>query len=332
MDRTAHGGAADATCADGVAKAIDSLAAEEAGAVARRRAEVSALRRDLEEIPALLRSALAEWRAELLVELRKYGPDEPRVPRGNRHGGEWTKGAVDAAPSASINGPNVPLGHRTSIPPRQYAEQDTGIRTDATAADETVSRGSNGLGGAVSDAPNWLQTGAENAWSDIQDAIGAAAEAEIETQQVRAQFGLEHPGLLYGTLAGGAAVAIALATLPELVVAGGPLEGVSVEEVPALARGGVYAPRNVEGTIMRTGRTGDLARRAAEHARDPLLEDLSFDPIYRTDVYAERRGLEQILHDAHQPPLNRINPIDPENPNFDEYMKAAKDYLTRAHQ
>jgi hypothetical protein len=34
----------------------------------------------------------------------------------------------------------------------------------------------------------------------------------------------------------------------------------AAEEAPAIARGGVYALRDLEDTIMRTGRTGNLAR------------------------------------------------------------------------
>ena len=44
---------------------------------------------------------------------------------------------------------------------------------------------------------------------------------------------------------------------------------------------------------MRTGRTGNLAKREAQHALDPALKDCEFEPVYRTDNYAEQRGLEQ---------------------------------------
>lgn len=80
---------------------------------------------------------------------------------------------------------------------------------------------------------------------------------------------------------------------------------------------------------MRTGRTNDLARRAAEHGRDPVFKDFAFEPVHRTDVYAEQRGLEQMLHDAYQPPLNGINPINPANPRFSDYMDAARAFLER---
>lgn len=78
---------------------------------------------------------------------------------------------------------------------------------------------------------------------------------------------------------------------------------------------------------MRTGRTDDLARRAAEHGRDPVLRDFEFEPVHRTDVYNEQRGLEQLLHDTYRPPLNKIRPISPTNPNLPKYQDAAKTFL-----
>jgi hypothetical protein len=60
---------------------------------------------------------------------------------------------------------------------------------------------------------------------------------------------------------------------------------------------------------MRSGRTNDLARRQLEHARNADLSHLRFEEVYRTDVYAEQRGLEQLLHDTYNPPLNRIRGI-----------------------
>jgi hypothetical protein len=42
---------------------------------------------------------------------------------------------------------------------------------------------------------------------------------------------------------------------------------------------------------------------------------------------AEHRGLEQILHDRYDPPLNKIRPISPSNEDIDIYMDAARKYL-----
>jgi hypothetical protein len=80
-----------------IAKAIASLTAQEAEGRARRHAEIGALRRDLKEMPDLLRKAFAEYRVLIAAELKKYSPDQPRVPKGNPHGGEWTKEERDAA-------------------------------------------------------------------------------------------------------------------------------------------------------------------------------------------------------------------------------------------
>jgi hypothetical protein len=92
-------------------------------------------------------------------------------------------------------------------------------------------------------------------------------------------------------------------------------------------RGGAYALRGRGGAVMRTGRSGNLAQREKQHARDPSLKDLTFDPMYKTDNYAKQRGLEQILHDLYNPPLNKIKPISPRNPNLDHYMDEAKKFL-----
>ena len=95
------------------------------------------------------------------------------------------------------------------------------------------------------------------------------------------------------------------------------------------ARGGVYVLRDpaTGGNVVRSGRTINLTQREAQHLRDPALKNFDFDPIYRTDVYNEQRGLEQILHDTYQPALNIIRPISPNNRNYNAYMEAARKYL-----
>jgi hypothetical protein len=121
-----------------------------------------------------------------------------------------------------------------------------------------------------------------------------------------------------------------LATTAPLATSGlsGGREIVAAERVAALeARGGAYVLRDFEGSVVRSGRTGDLVRREADHLRDPLLKDYRFRTIYKTDVYAEQRGLEQLLHDTYQPPLNKIRPISPTNPNRQTYIDAAQKYL-----
>lgn len=86
--------------------------------------------------------------------------------------------------------------------------------------------------------------------------------------------------------------------------------------------------RNPEiGQVMRSGRSGDLLRRQAEHSRDPLLRDFEFGIMHRTDNYAAMRGLERELDWLYNPPLNRIRPISPANPKLPEYLRAANEYL-----
>jgi hypothetical protein len=63
-----------------------------------------------------------------------------------------------------------------------------------------------------------------------------------------------------------------------------------------------------------------------------LLKDYQFETIYRTDVYAEQRGLEQLLHDQYAPPLNYINPISSSNQNFDFYVISGLEYLEQTGQ
>jgi RHS repeat-associated protein len=102
---------------------------------------------------------------------------------------------------------------------------------------------------------------------------------------------------------------------------------VAAKTEQAVVKGGVYALIDGEGTIMRTGRTNNLLRRAAEHARSSTLGQLDFLTIFETDAKATQRGLEQYLHNLHSPPLNKIRPISPLNPRASGYMKAALKFL-----
>jgi hypothetical protein len=101
-----------------------------------------------------------------------------------------------------------------------------------------------------------------------------------------------------------------------------------LSEPSVVPKGGTYILRDpVTGQVMRTGRTNDLARRATEHGRDPALRDFIFEPVHKTDVYAEQRGLEQLLHEAYRPPLNHISPVRANNPRLKEYLDAAQQFL-----
>jgi hypothetical protein len=88
-----------------ILKAINTLAVQcQDDAMQRRRTEIAAIRNDLEDIRRSLRQACQEAALKLSAYLRKYDPDQPRVPAGNRDGGQWTKegGSGSASHPASI--------------------------------------------------------------------------------------------------------------------------------------------------------------------------------------------------------------------------------------
>jgi len=99
-------------------------------------------------------------------------------------------------------------------------------------------------------------------------------------------------------------------------------EGVSVS-----AKGGTYLLRDPEsGQIMRTGRTKDHKRREKEHRIHADTEQLEYKTTLETDEYGVQRGHEQMLHDKHKPPLDKIRPISPKNPRREQYLKAAQHF------
>jgi hypothetical protein len=95
----------------------------------------------------------------------------------------------------------------------------------------------------------------------------------------------------------------------------------------------VYSLRDGAGNVVRTGRSNDLAAREVAHANDEVLGDFTFHPGYRTDVYAEQRGLEQSLYDANPGAMsinggfNKVRGISLLNPRLGEYMQAAEDFF-----
>jgi len=88
-------------------------------------------------------------------------------------------------------------------------------------------------------------------------------------------------------------------------------------------KGGTYKLTDRKtGQVRRTGRTNDLERRQAEHARDPETGDLKFDVDKKTDSYPAQRGREQRIYDEHpEADMNRRRPIDPNNPNREHYLE-----------
>jgi len=55
------------------------------------------------------------------------------------------------------------------------------------------------------------------------------------------------------------------------------------------------------------------------------LNQYDFAVDRRTDNYSQQRGREQILHDMHNPRLDKIRPISKHNKRIDEYLEAAKE-------
>ena len=121
----------------------------------------------------------------------------------------------------------------------------------------------------------------------------------------------------------GGGVALRVAAHTDDVIDGVRLAERGVDAVRA-PRGGTCVVKDAQGEVMRTGRSKDLARRAGEHRRNPATKDFEFEVDRQTDVYAEQRGREQVIHDQHKPPLDKIRPISPQNPRRQEYLDAAK--------
>jgi hypothetical protein len=121
-----------------IAKAIRTLAGPDEDELLRqRRAEIAAIRRDLdvlvrgvrklgEELPALVM-------AELQSELKKYSPDQPRVPAGNSDGGQLTSGGEGVAGSGAAS--HLSDDNTSEVPDARvrYAQADTKTVTDAAS-------------------------------------------------------------------------------------------------------------------------------------------------------------------------------------------------------
>lgn len=98
-----------------IAKAIQSLFAQMREQDSRQPRNDAAAMREREMLKQIVRDIPREFAPLLHVELRKigYDPNEPRVPAGNRHGGEWTSdgansGALPVASDASESSGWVP--------------------------------------------------------------------------------------------------------------------------------------------------------------------------------------------------------------------------------
>ena len=107
-------------------------------------------------------------------------------------------------------------------------------------------------------------------------------------------------------------------TVDPLVDAGHSVDNLvrdASEETVQEATGGVYRlVDNETGKTMRTGRTKDLEQRRQQHGRNPTLEKYDFIAVERTDDCATQRGLEQIIYEKYNAPLDFRRPISLQNP------------------
>jgi hypothetical protein len=111
-----------------IAKAIRTLTVpDEDEALRQRRAEIAALRRDLEllrrDVESFGANVLALAKAELCL-VQKYSPDQPRVPMGNPDGGEWTKLGETSHLVHSTDAPGFESGQH-SDPRVRYASLES---------------------------------------------------------------------------------------------------------------------------------------------------------------------------------------------------------------
>ena len=162
----------------------------------------------------------------------------------------------------------------------------------------------------------------------------AGEEAALERARLNMAAGVPGPADVEAYVQAGLMSREEAMTYDKMWPSGGYKPGPKGTVVPSTSspsqttKGGAYVLRDPEnGEVMRCGRSCDLDRRQGEHSRDPKLENYKFDPIYKTDDPKAQRGLEQHLHETHNPPLDKINPVSPNNPNLGEYLKAARDYL-----
>lgn len=175
---------------------------------------------------------------------------------------------------------------------------------------------------------NSVKAQVQQAWQNIW--IGAPRQSTTSFfDPVKGYNVLTNPNISTPERVGaGIGLVIGAASIPKDVAAVGTIGVKSVVEGTAASKGGVYALTDAAGKVMRTGRTNNLVTRQAAHARNVETKGLEFTPLFRTDDYATQRGLEQIVHDLYNAPLDKINGISPNNPNLQKYMEAANKFLT----
>jgi predicted GIY-YIG superfamily endonuclease len=128
-----------------------------------------------------------------------------------------------------------------------------------------------------------------------------------------------------------AAHGVALAS--KTVAKGGVFMGAAASRgALKVTKGGVYSlVEKTTGNVLRTGMTGNLRRRAAQHRKNPLTKDLEFKVLHFTDSYFERRGLEQMAYLMYQSTavFNHQRALRPTHKLRGLYVATAKRYLKR---
>lgn len=110
-----------------LAKAIRTLlASDDNRNRLQRRVETRVAYQDPEALARSIPQAARECASAVsaFMTLRKYSPDQPRMPAGNRDGGQWTSEGTGDLPS------------------NRYAALDAGTRTDATESQRSGRCGS----------------------------------------------------------------------------------------------------------------------------------------------------------------------------------------------
>jgi hypothetical protein len=103
----------------------------------QRRAEIAAIRRDLDVLKRVVRALGEELpalvMAELQSELKKYSPDQPRVPAGNPDGGQWVGENGDASrEDPRVGADSVRTGTRYAADIPGDANNNSEVLSDAT--------------------------------------------------------------------------------------------------------------------------------------------------------------------------------------------------------
>jgi hypothetical protein len=186
-----------------VAKAIRTLLGPDERELARQRDnEIAAIRRDLDafarDLPKAFAEAAALAKAELPGMLRKYSPDQPRVPAGNPKGGEWTRdddnsGAGDGRSTwdAAVEPAQINDADRHSSDPSTSTYNDTRILSDATPVNAWIP-GARYAGGVEGEGENR----AVGLWAEATPAQEARlAIAEARWESIRAA-GQDHRSVL----------------------------------------------------------------------------------------------------------------------------------------